>query len=447
MLKKGLYLISSRNFAIYCMLFMFCLLIIGAILPSPSSLPQEKAAGFITEHPYLFEFAKRFNVQRITSSWFFLVIPLFLFISISACTFKRIQIKLKSSEEIVLSKGVSRNTIEEVVLSKEVSRNTIKDALIKNGWWIKHKENEIVALKGRIGFWGSVVFHAGMLLLFAGIGLSVLTGLRSSVMLLQNRETAVELQNMALIYKKPLIIPDLPDVRLTLKDFFVRYRQDKTPDEYRAVLLFEDEEHNVSEKAIAINQPLKYKGIQFTLQRYGITPRITINDPSGQLLFDGDVNLVAVTDAYDMFQVAEEGLVVYTRFYPDMMVQGGMPVLKGLNTGKPGFEFIIKNRDGKETRGYGYLNSSVRVGDYNVSVRDLKYWVQFDLTLDYGLGVIIAGIIVILFGLVIRFIDYDRYVYVKICNDKVLLTGQVRFFKEIFKEELKGLKTSIEGIK
>lgn len=419
------------------MAVMLTLLLLGVLLPSPNMLPPGKAVKFVSEHPYLASLSKKLNIQKITSSWFFLILPFFLFISITACTVKRVTNFLKINHTFFQKSHTSRS-------GKQL--DSFIFFLKKRFWRVNQKENTIYATKGRIGFAGSIIFHAGMLVCFAGIVLSSMTSFKGSLMCIEGRKTGIEKGNFAVISKEPVFNFLLPPVNLSLNDFKFTYREDGTPLNYSAHILFEDENMNIVEREIAINKPLKYRALQFTLQRFGITPYIEIKEKNGEVIFKADVNLAAVNDAYDMFLDNEHGLTIYTEFYPDMGIESGKPVMKSKNIGNPGLFIILKDKSGNEYSNGVYFGSEVNFGDYTVSIGDLKYWVELELSVDYGIKIIIFGFCMILIGLMVRFIDYDRYIYLKVEDGRVSISGGARIFKDIFSEELEKLKKELEEL-
>ncbi len=415
---------------------MLLLLLAGVLLPSPGMLPPEKAMRFAEEHPYLSELSKRFNVENITSSWIFIILPAFLFISITLCTTKRIINFFKVSNTFLENSNTFKNA-EEIFIRQNITLEDIKNFFRRRRWRVEERGNILYCVKGRTGFLGSVLFHAGMLIAFTGIILSVLTSFRGSLMLIEGMRT--DISNHAVIARKPVLNIAPPDIALTLDSFTVRFGADRTPLEYSALILFEDENSELTEKKVGINQRLKYRGLSMTLQRYGITPEFVVKDIKGNVLFHANVNLSASADFYDMFNIFEEGLTIYTRFYPDMIIKNGEPLLRSMNRGAEGFHIILKDKNNNEFKGSVYVNSEEKIGNYNISIKGLKHWIELESSMDYGLNVIISAFVMILLGLMVRFIDYDRTVSLMIDNNKIYIKGHARIFRGIFKEELERL--------
>ncbi len=443
MLKPFYHYLTSRRFAIYIMACMLLLLLAGALLPSPGMLPPQKAARFAEEHPYLSELSKRFNVENITSSWVFIILPAFLFASIALCTTRRIINFLRVSNTFLENSNTFKNA-EEIFMKRKISMEDIKIFFRRRRWKVEEGGRALHCVKGRTGFFGSLLFHAGMLVAFTGIILSTLTSFRGSLMLIEGMRT--DLRNPALVVRKPILNIPLPDIALVLDSFAARFGADRTPLEYSAFILFEDENSELTEKKVGINRPLKYRGLSMTLQRYGVTPEFVLKDTSENIIFHANVNLTASTEFYDMFNIFEEGLTIYTKFYPDMELKDGEPFLRSMNRGAEGFHIILKDKNNNEFKGSIYVDSEEKIGDYIISIKNLKHWIELDVSRDYGINVIISAFVMIILGLMVRFIDYDRTVLLMMDNDKIYIKGHARIFRGIFKEELEGLIRDISEL-
>lgn len=429
--------LSTRRFAIYVMGIMLAILIAGAILPSTSVLPASSLPGFAEKHPVLYALGARLGIQAVVSSPFFLVIPLFLFTSILVCTALRVRDFFKGKITVPVITGNE----SEVSSSKGIE--WMRDFLKKRGW---KSPDGFLFFRGRAGFFGSIIFHAGMLILFSGIAISSLTNFRASLLLVEGRRTSACEGEFLRVIRKPVLVPSIDELFFTLLRFNSKYDERGTPVEYSVDLLFEDERANIGEKKVGVNKPLSYRGLQATLQRGGITPHFVIQK-NGGVIFDAEVNLFA-GDFFDMFNVYDEGLSVHVKFFPDMGINNdGTPYLISRELKKPGFLIELNTKDNIKFSGAGYMGEDIRAGNYLIRVESLKHWAELELSRDYGLRIILVGIITIITGLVIRFIDYDRWILLRIKEGRIFISGRARFFNEIFKEELNNIIKMIEGQK
>jgi len=420
------------------------ILFLGVILPEPSLLTPEKAMKLVSQHPRIYWISRKLSVQNITSSWFFQLIPMFLFFSIFLCTLKRIKEFLKTKNRII----VPGNSWEKIVeLTGSITLKHITAYLEKSGWFTAVSNNILSASKGRIGFLGSIVFHAGMLIAFAGFITSSLYGFRGSILFVQGHRTGLAESGFIRILKKPRFNPAVPEFFLTLEHYAATFDSRGTPVEYSSSFIFEDEDLNIRPVKIAINQPLKYKGFQATLQRHGVTPYFIIRDRErDRIIFDADVNLITEGDFFDMFNVDAAGMTVYAKFFPEMGIRDGTPFLVSREWRRPGFLLEVKDKNNKKFREFFYADEVKTLGEFMFSVKDIKHWVEIEVSKDSGIRIFITGFILIIAGLMVRFIDYDRNLFIKIEGDNLLLYGCARYFNETFRSEIDALKNGIRKI-
>jgi cytochrome c biogenesis protein len=116
----------------------------------------------------------------------FLVITLFLFLSTCVCTVSRVQkwITLKVSD-FSKDRAFSFEREESSSSSIETVRSKVEE-LLAQGRWEKSTETKDRAVifsgqKGMSGFWGSVVFHIGLIICFFAGPVSVYTTFRGEL--------------------------------------------------------------------------------------------------------------------------------------------------------------------------------------------------------------------------------------------------------------------------
>lgn len=227
----------------------------------------------------------------------FLITPAFLFLSISLCIANRMR------------KGSSR-------------RNTV--------------------------FWGSVVFHMGMLIVIAATSIGPLTRFSATATLPQGVLVATDDKRFFAIHENSLGQGKRPFINLMLNDFETRYTDERFPVEYTANIsigILNDESYHNFKENIEVNRPLIYDGYSFLLERGRYSPHLILRDKNGDFLFNGHVDISNKIEPEDKFDVPKTDITLYTRFFPDMHREGNKIGSRSLVPKNPAFGIKIVKRD------------------------------------------------------------------------------------------------------
>lgn len=419
------------------MVGMLSAFLLGILLPSPSTLSPARLMEFKESHPVLYAFSARLSIDKVIRSPIFLILPLFLFLSILLCSIKRAVAFLnrKGSE-------LTQVNLDWIEVAEEKKMDALRSFFLKDHWQTRDGR---YFTKGRIGFWGSIIFHAGMLVVFAGIVVSSLTNFKASMILVEDSWTSLKEGEMVRFLRNPLLPLGLPEILFSLTKFTAVYDEKGAPSRFSAEILFEDEAGDIKPYNVEINRPFKYRGLQATLQRAGVTPRFVIKNNAGVKIFDGEVNIFA-GDFFDMFNVYQEGLSVYVKFFPDMEIKNGKPILKSRELRNPGVLIEILTKENRRFSNPIFIGGEAQLGPYTIGVKGFRHWAEFELSRDYGLAPLMFGILCVILGLMIRFIDYDRWIFLKIEDGRIFLSGGARSFNEIFREEIENLSKKIKKL-
>ncbi|MBI3752737.1 MAG: cytochrome c biogenesis protein ResB [Deltaproteobacteria bacterium] len=260
-----------------------------------------------------------------------------------------------------------------------------------------------------VRFLGSMIFHTGMLVIIASASLSHLTRFFAAVVLPQGMQVGFDNKNFSTIYEEPLGLKDRPFVNLRLDNYEAVYADERFPVKYSSDIsigIMEDNAYHTVKERIEINRPFHYNGYTLLLETARYSPRFILRDREGKALFDGFINLANMTENEDVFSIKEAGLTLYTRFFPDMFREGNKvgtrsPVLKN-----PAFGIKIVKRDNPFAdiwKGVLKKGEAARFEDMTLEFADLKPYVVIQIVKDPTYWGIFTGWIFIIVGLVIRY--------------------------------------------
>lgn len=263
--------------------------------------------------------------------------------------------------------------------------------------------------KRDVRFWGSMIFHGGMLIIIAAASLSHLTQFFASVALPQGVLVSLDNKSFSTIYEEPWGAQGIPFVNLRLDNYAAVYVDEKFPVKYSAdvsIGILDESGYRTAQERIEVNRPFHYDGYSLLFESAGYSPRFILRDKEGRMLFDSYVNLSNRTEKEDIFSIKEVGLTLYTRFFPDMYREGNKfgsrsPVLKN-----PAFGIKIIKKDSPFAdiwRGVLKKGETAQFEDMKLEFADLKPYVVIQLVKDPTYWGIFAGWVLIVAGLAVRY--------------------------------------------
>lgn len=159
---------SRKTIAILMLLFAGCL-VLQALLPQKDIALAASYARFWNKLPFLKPAAIFTGMDRIASTAWFQVIWISLALCLALCIFRRVT-EIKAGKT-----SAWRYEVTSKIADSGLPASAITGALRQRRFAPFLEGNSIYSQKGTQGLWGSVIFHAGILLVCAGVVLSSLT--------------------------------------------------------------------------------------------------------------------------------------------------------------------------------------------------------------------------------------------------------------------------------
>ncbi|HWI54209.1 MAG TPA: cytochrome c biogenesis protein ResB, partial [Desulfobacteria bacterium] len=276
-------------------------------------------------------------------------------------------------------------------------------------------------VKGKYGYWGSLIFHLSFIVILAGIVLSVYYGFYGSLLITEGQKLNLNsMESYVEINRRPLGGVSLDDLEVNLKKFERIYQNGKFTDYIATTELF-SAGYKIENPQVKVNQPLKFRGTKLVLDQYGYAPLFTIRDKSGTIIQEAYFNLKVLTTVQTDSISLPDGKTVNLRFFPDFEKKGQNVRTKSEFPQNP--VFVTK---WDQNKGLLFLGKSLQVGDWEITFSNLSYWVLFRVAKDPGEPVIYIGFLISLAGIGLRLL-FPRVGYrVSIKGDKASgYTGEI----------------------
>ncbi len=255
-ISKVLNWLSSLKIAIFLLLLIAISCAAGTIIPQQES--DQYYYDNFTENPFLgilnAKILLLFEFNHIYTSFWFLLLLIWLSIALSVCSFRRQLPILKSALNWIdykSSRQITKLSISQAIQSNNPlkSLEEIRTYLNKKGWNIKETEGRIAARQGVIGRLGPILIHLGMILLMVGATYGSLYGKSIERFLAPGRSIDLLDKN------------EEKGLTIELESFQIERDPQGRAEQYRSIINILEPNGNNEAKEISVNYPLRYKGL------------------------------------------------------------------------------------------------------------------------------------------------------------------------------------------
>jgi len=248
--------LSSLKIAILLLLLISISCGVGTIIPQQESdqfyydnFNKNPILGIINGNILLF-----FEFNHIYTSFWFLLLLIWLGIALTVCSFRRQLPILKSALNWIdykYPRQIAKLSIAQTIQANNPSKSLekLKINLKKKGWNIKETDGRIAARQGVIGRIGPILIHLGMILLMVGATYGSLNGKTIERFLAPGRSIDLLDKN------------EEKGLTIELEKFQIERDPQGRAEQYRSLVNIIDHNGANKTKEISVNYPLRYKGL------------------------------------------------------------------------------------------------------------------------------------------------------------------------------------------
>jgi len=399
-------LLNSKKFAVYVFAVFLVLLVASTFLPNFAVLGEKKWYELENEKPALFWLASHFSTPYLVTSALFIAASTFLFLSTVVCTITRISRWSRYRDsEFSKEKAFSFERDAFSPFSNEELQERIEQRLSSGRWRLSLERTDSAVLvsgqKGLSGFWGSVIFHLGLISCFLAGPVTALTNFHGVLTLTEDTEVLLKdgfeaaTGNTSLLRSRALV---------RVHDFRGMFYEGKYNFDFKGMLTLR-EGYSRLDRPFAVNLPIDYKGHQFSLQQFGYSPHITL-EKDGKTIFDYYLNLKHAEEG-DYFEVPG-GLRAFVMFFPDFINEGGKIRTKSMDENNPVAMLRLSGEKGELFKTLLKPGERKVFGAYRINMPDYRHWVSFSVSRELGMVFLVFGFLLVVAGLLGRFLSNER---------------------------------------
>jgi cytochrome c biogenesis protein len=257
--QKFFKIFIDLKFAIVLLLVIATLSSLGSFIEQDESIsfyqqnyPIDKPIfGFID-----FNFLLFFGLDRIYQSWWFILLLIFLVISLTSCTITRqFPLVKNSKKELFKTTYKSFQNLPFFIQTKKdyFFQENILLRLQNSDFSIFQKKNIIYVYKGLIGRISPILVHASLILILFGSFFGALKNVKAQEFLPKGE--IFRIQNLVKIGS----LRTLPTLTIRVNDFWIDYEKNKIHQFYSNLSILDNFGNELKNETISVNNPLRFK--------------------------------------------------------------------------------------------------------------------------------------------------------------------------------------------
>lgn len=441
-------LLNSRRVAFWLLFLMASALVLSTFLPSPTKMSGDEWLRLVEQGGLWYRLALWIATPFLVKSFPFVALSLLLFLSTLFCTVSRVVTWQRNREsEFTTEKAFSFAVERHFDGAPGPVRRHIAEYLADRGWQplvAETDDSQITIQRGvALGFWGSVVFHGGLLFCFMAPLVTSLTGFTGELTLTEGVTMPLRESVLAAPGEEKGHIPDLP---VRFENLRGVYAAGKFKLHFGGDVVV-GQKGNEERIPFSVNSAASYGDIQFSLQHFGFSPHVVLKRER-EVVFDYFANLRHAEEG-DWFPLDGEGdSRLFLLFLPDFIQEGRKIGTRSQEPVNPRLALKVL-RDGAEIgRAIVAPGETARLGEYLVSFPELRHWAGLSVTRERGIGILIVGFILVTAGLAARFFSNERRLIIEYSEGKnggivMQLKGYSRYYPAFLEREVRMIAEKI----
>jgi cytochrome c biogenesis protein ResB len=182
---------------------------------------------------------------------------------------------------------------------------------------------------------------------------------------------------------------------------------------------------------IDINRPYIDDSTTFVLKTLGMAPLVVLKDRDGKEIDGAYERLDCLKGRRDQFAMG--GFEFKAKFYPDYVLEQGKAATRSLEFNNPVFLLTVEQDKKKIAEGTIAPGGQFEFGGYRLEMRELRYWVRFNVVKEQGIPILYAGFALASLSIVWRLLFFRREIVGAVRGDGVELRLEVAARSEYYK--------------
>lgn len=398
-MKRAWDFIRSVKLAAVLLAILCGAVLVSFLVPQRALFGAQGYAAWQAANPLAAQVVEALGLDAVYSSWPFALACALLMLNLLACTLHRVMKRSRRRLGALTPPPAATHIASPLPADEaELAATTVAAR------WAPRRPESGIGLRferGRLGWWGSMLLHAGLILLLVAGVVSAMTRFSGTLVLAEGQSLPDAKESYVDISELPRMGAAFGQFAVGMGSMKVVYRDGKIVD--AVAVMTADDGAGPREDTVRVNEPLKVQGKSFLLGKSGHAVAIRVIQPKGNPV-SANVNLgEPVKQGYADVLKLEDGTLSLLSV-PDYAVRDGEAVDK----------LDLRNPAVLVTNGQQAVwlkpGESAPVGPYLVSIADVGLWTTLLVRADNGLPIAYVAFALIIIGMTLRWLDPDGLV-------------------------------------
>jgi hypothetical protein len=406
--KRLFKLLRSTRLSAYLIVALLALFILGQIIPQRELFTAREGRAWQEANPRLYTVLDTLDLLELYTSPLAMVLLAAFMVNLVLVLAARFHVTVSRCRRPepgsvegsgALSVDVGSGGQEEVVA---VIRRVLPRHRLAGG------EGRFVFYRNRFGPVGFLLFHASFIvLLLAGLALFYTRSAGTASVTEGQAFSGApgEYRNLRL----PLV-GEPPSLRFAVLHIRPTYEEGQPTDLEVGIAVY-GSGGKPRKKTIRVNRPYTRGDTSMLIKSIDVAPLIKLQSADGEVVYEyAFVSLKVLGGGMDSYVFPYSGYRADFQFFPDFAVEGGLEYSRSPETRNPRFHVYLYESGRKVLDRVMGPGEAGRAGEVVLAVEELRYWAEFTVVRERGRGLLWAGFLLGIAGLVWRFFFYRREV-------------------------------------
>jgi cytochrome c biogenesis protein len=432
--------------------------VLGSTIPQLTERPPRFFETWKANSPTVYYLIDLLQLNQVyTSVWFLVLVAFISLCLIFSIYYQQFKVLIKSRGPV--KRDITESSFKDYItfelahslksgfegLSDRVQR-IFKDRGYRP-YLVSEESRYFIFGKNRIGRWGGIVFHVGLLVVIVAALYGLAFQKRGLIQMIQT-DTFQGKDKDWVVKRLGIFARDFDlGFKVHLNNFTPSYWENDQIKELESSLTIINDKGGNKEFALSLRNPIKFKGTKiyqsthygyslgFVLEREGGNPAIThfLLDASGKK----DKPFVGKMD----FPTTD--YILEMKFYPNLIEPSFYATL-------PGVDLTVKEKGQKKFRGRVLFTQRAWLGKDTLTFAQIHYWTGLTFVKNYGMPLVYTGFALSTLGALLIFMLSYKEIHLKVIEDgdhiRLSMAGQAKRYKAIFSEEFKEIAERLEKV-
>ncbi|MDH5523946.1 MAG: cytochrome c biogenesis protein ResB [Desulfobulbaceae bacterium] len=417
--------------------------VISTVVPQSGTTEPVFFAEWQAKNPLWCSLVKILRLDQIFTSWWFLLLVGLIACSLACSLYYQAKAVITNREPKPANSSLPHTTVT-LASTKTNMRAAIKKILAANQYRIistSIEGNRLIFGKNRLGRWGSVIFHLGLLCVIIAALYNSVHRQRGFATLVEDKPFVANAENWLSTELGLLAPPYNLDLSLQLTNFKPEYWQNDQVKTMNSEVVINNKNGSKTTLPISVNKPARINGVKLFLSGdYGYALDFILNKKSSNpilthILMDAQTQKTEPLTCEMNFPTTDYQLNI--RFFPDLTKPSHFPTF-------PAVDLVIREKGEPPQSGRLLLNQTSILNNYNtMTLNRVSYWSGVIFVKTYGLPLLYTGFALSIAGAFILYTLPFKVAYFSIIEEenhlKLIISGRVKRYQALFVHELEDI--------